>query len=102
IDIESILGTKVSRNELAGRLLNELFNAIELFEAGGLSPFLSEWLSLDYLKGKMVTLTWGGRDSITGKAAGIDAQGALLIEQSGCVRPYHSGEVSVRVAPQRV
>lgn len=95
VDLDSVLGTRTERNALLARLLDELFGAVAEFEVYGLEPFLAEWRSADLLAGREVAIHLPDR-SETGRALGVDAQGALLVESGGTRRSFTAGEVSVR------
>ena len=95
IGLESGLGRRVSRNELAGRIINHLLAAIQEFELDGLTPFLEEWKAHDCYAGKEVMLHLPEGD-IRGVVRGVDNTGALLLAQAGEVRRFHSGEISMR------
>ncbi len=97
IDLESLLGRAVGRNELAGKLINHLMSAIQEFESDGLTPFLSEWQTHDSYAGKEVILNLP-EGNIQGMVRGVDNTGALLLAQAGEVRRFHSGEISMRRA----
>jgi BirA family biotin operon repressor/biotin-[acetyl-CoA-carboxylase] ligase len=75
-------GVVIDRNTLAVRLINELRAALQSFEQEGLSPWLSRWKKLDNFIDRPVKLIIGERE-IFGISRGIDAQGALLLEQDG-------------------
>jgi len=87
----------VSRNRLASVLLDELVAGLTGFEADGLASCLRHWQQHDALYGRPVELKVPGRP-VRGIARGVDATGALLIENSdGGQQRFMAGEVSVRV-----
>ncbi|QOV69070.1 bifunctional biotin--[acetyl-CoA-carboxylase] ligase/biotin operon repressor BirA [Citrobacter sp. BDA59-3] len=90
-------GVVIDRNTLAVRLINELRVALQSFEQEGLSPWLSRWKKLDNFIDRPVKLIIGERE-IFGISRGIDAQGALLLEQDGVIKPWMGGEISLRSA----
>lgn len=90
-------GIAIDRNTLAVRLINELRAALELFEQEGLTPYLSRWEKLDNFINRPVKLIIGDKE-IVGISRGIDAQGALLLEQDGAVKAWMGGEISLRSA----
>jgi BirA family biotin operon repressor/biotin-[acetyl-CoA-carboxylase] ligase len=94
-DARTAAGAPVSRNRLAAGVLHRLCSALDRFQAGGLVAFMDEWRARDALRDRAVTveLESGGRHGI---ARGVDAGGALLVEENGVLRAYHSGDVSVR------
>ena len=85
----------VQRNRLTAELILRLRACLQQFEASGLAPFVERWNRLDIYRDQPVRLLLGERE-ITGIARGIDAQGALLLEQEGDVTPYIGGEISLR------
>lgn len=95
VDLQSILGRNLDRNQLAGLILSELLDAIDQFQHLGLSPFLAEWRSRDVCRDQLVELHFPDRVQ-QGIARGIDSDGALLLESEGVVKAYHAGEVSLR------
>ncbi|APG20811.1 biotin--[acetyl-CoA-carboxylase] synthetase [Kosakonia radicincitans] len=90
-------GVRIDRNMLAIRLVTELRTALKCFEQEGLAPFLSRWEKLDNFINRPVKLIIGERE-IVGISRGIDAQGALLLEQDGVIKPWVGGEISLRSA----
>lgn len=90
-------GIKIDRNMLAVRLIKELRTALELFEQEGLAPYLARWEKLDNFIHRPVKLLIGDKE-IVGISRGINAQGALLLEQDGEIRAWMGGEISLRSA----
>ena len=90
-------GINIDRNTLAARLIRELRAALVLFEHEGLAPYLSRWKRLDNFIDRPVKLIIGDKE-IFGISRGIDAQGALLLEQNGEIKPWMGGEISLRSA----
>lgn len=90
-------GISIDRNTLAVRLIKELRDALRLFEHEGLTPYLSRWEKLDNFINRPVKLIIGDKE-IVGISRGIDAQGALLLEQDGIIKPWVGGEISLRSA----
>ena len=72
-------------------------SSLTLFEQEGLVPFLSRWEKLDNFINRPVKLLIGDKE-IYGTSRGIDAQGALLLEQDGVIKPWMGGEISLRSA----
>lgn len=90
-------GITIDRNTLAARMIGELRSALRIFEQEGLTPFLSRWEKLDNFIHRPVKLIIGDKE-IYGISRGIDAQGALLLEQDGIIKPWVGGEISLRSA----
>jgi BirA family biotin operon repressor/biotin-[acetyl-CoA-carboxylase] ligase len=97
-DLHSELGpgqAAVSRNELVSWLLNELLNAIGVFETFGFEVFRSAWAERDVLSGNSIVLDYNDRQ-VPGCAVGVDKDGGLLLQTANDgVRVFHSGEVSI-------
>ncbi|WP_457998814.1 bifunctional biotin--[acetyl-CoA-carboxylase] ligase/biotin operon repressor BirA [Klebsiella michiganensis] len=90
-------GISIDRNTLAACLIKELRAGFKLFENEALAPYLTRWEKLDNFINRPVKLIIGDKE-IFGISRGIDAQGALLLEQDGVVKPWIGGEISLRSA----
>ena len=90
-------GISIDRNQLAACLIKELRAGFKLFENEGLAPYLGRWEKLDNFINRPVKLIIGDKE-IVGISRGIDAQGALLLEQDGVIKPWIGGEISLRSA----
>ena len=86
----------VSRNVLAGALLDELLSMLGQFEREGFAPFRDAWIGLDALRDRPARV-FAGDDAISGTARGVDQDGALLLESGGRIHRFVSGEVSLRL-----
>lgn len=108
VDLEKMLGTSggqvtsgaqgVDRNQLLATLLGELNRVLLEFERAGFQPFREDWQRRHVHQGCAVRLTPPGGVSVSGVARGVGADGALLLETARGVRPFHSGDVSLRAA----
>ncbi len=96
VDIESITGHAVDRNRLLAGLLGEFNRVLLQFERAGFQPFRDDWQRRHVHQGCEVQLTLHGGVRETGVARGVGADGSLLLETARGVRPFHSGDVSVR------
>ncbi|MDD5412732.1 MAG: bifunctional biotin--[acetyl-CoA-carboxylase] ligase/biotin operon repressor BirA [Methylobacter sp.] len=94
-DLSKITGeNKLSRNKLAGTLLNHLLPVIAEYEGVGIKAYLDEWRDYDCLKGEAATL-FIAQQQFEGIVQGIDDNGMLLIKRvDGNVQTFASGEVS--------
>lgn len=90
-------GAPVARNRLAGLLIDELLEMLVQFERHGFAPFRAAWIALDALKDRPARLTPGAR-ALSGRARGVDEDGALIIEADDGRHRVLSGEVSLRPA----
>jgi BirA family biotin operon repressor/biotin-[acetyl-CoA-carboxylase] ligase len=88
-------GAGISRNRLAGMLIQHLLEMLQGFAEYGLAPLVPEWNRHDVYLGRRVVLRSGNKE-ITGIHHGISPDGALLLEHGTGVRAYHAGEVSLR------
>lgn len=84
---------EVSRNALAGGLLAELLDASAHFQREGFASFHTEWNRLDAIAGQRVTLHRGD-DKLYGTAMGVNAQGALRLNNGTKVCEFTAGEVT--------
>ena len=94
LDLASF-GTPPSRNALAAALIAELSAALMEYGARGFAAFAQDWQAADALAGRSVAVLLGG-GILEGRARGVGADGALLLEADGNLRRIVSGEVSVR------
>lgn len=93
--LREILGESLDRNELCANLLNNLFAYLRKFEEHGFAYFADEWMRVDCLAQKTITLK-NIQTKITGKMVGINAQGHLLLQLAdGSVRAFSSGDTSI-------
>lgn len=97
IDVTSAAQRAISRNELAGGLIECCIRGLLEFEQEGLRPFIDEWKHADALRGRLVSVQ-AGEESTRGIARGIDVGGALLVETPHGLKKFYSGEVTVRPA----
>lgn len=95
-DLSELLGTSVSRNHLAGRLIEHLLDVMATFEHAGLQAFMDEWQRYDLVAGRDVQLLLPN-GVVWGQARGIDPSGALMVCAGGQARRFASGEVSLRI-----
>jgi BirA family biotin operon repressor/biotin-[acetyl-CoA-carboxylase] ligase len=95
-DLHALLGDQSpGRNRLAAALVVALARALPRFEREGFADFRDAWSTLDLFRDREVVLEGGARP-VHGRAAGIDTDGALLIEQGGTLTRHLSGDVSLR------
>jgi len=92
--LDELLPEPVSRNRAASTLIAAIAVAMSEFQKEGFAPFMSRWQQWDVMADKCVTLQQA-QGVIEGRARGIDAMGALLIEREGTMSRYLSGDVSL-------
>lgn len=97
VNLSALPGGDVSRNVLAGTLIDRLVEACEIFASEGVAPYLERWRAFDAFHGKPVRLDSNGR-AREGVYAGIAANGALILESDEGRSEHHAGEVSLRAS----
>jgi BirA family biotin operon repressor/biotin-[acetyl-CoA-carboxylase] ligase len=85
----------ISRNGVAGLLIDEILAAVELFARDGFAPFRPEWDRLDVLRGRTICVQAPDGEQ-RGRAAGLGPQGGLLLECAGVVSEHLAGEATLR------
>ena len=100
-DLASIAGRKappIDRNRLLAALLTELAFALDLYAREGFAPFAAEWQHRHAYQGKAVRLLLPDGATVSGKVAGVDASGALVLADGPRRARFLSGEISLRRA----
>ena len=87
------------RNRLAAAIVAGCIDTLRRWDAEGFEPLRGEWAALDRLRGLEIVVQ-GARTRRLGIARGIDADGALLVDDGVHVHRCAAGEVSVRTAGQ--
>ena len=88
-------GDKQIRNDIIARELNYFEYYYKKFLEGGLCAILDEYKENCVTIGRDVTVIYK-KENVTGKAADIDENGALVVETADGTIRVTSGEVSVR------
>lgn len=96
--LDSIMPYPSSRNLLLANLLNALAAMLDEFGHTGFAGFAEEWRARNAHDGQLVSIHAEGAPPIEGRCAGVDADGALLLETATGVRRIVSGDVSLRKA----
>lgn len=94
-NLETIINTKVDRNQFTALVINSLFDVLNDVPDNQ-EELLQEWQEMDVLKGKDVDLHLADK-VIQGKALGINQDGALKVLYENKEHIFHSGEVSIRL-----
>jgi BirA family biotin operon repressor/biotin-[acetyl-CoA-carboxylase] ligase len=93
--INRITNETVSRNIIAGVLLDSLISNLMQFSKFGLEKFIEEWEKLDCLAGNLTKIVTA-KKTLTGIAKGISEQGGLLLEiKNGDIITVNSGDASL-------
>jgi len=92
-DLKSICQRLPSHDEVAAMLISHMLQAFADFDANGLASIDERWAQHDWLFDRELVVD-SGREMISGTGAGIDSDGALLIntDESG-MRRITSGSV---------
>ena len=88
-------GGSKDRNQLASLLIDSLQRDLALWDRAGFDALRARWDAHDVLRGRIVRLS-GGEAAIEGRSAGVDHDGALLLQTGDGMRTIHAGEISVR------
>jgi len=100
-DLATVAGRKapaIDRNRLFARLLGELAEVLARYAREGFAPFAAEWQHRHAYQGKVVRLLLPDGATVTGKVAGVDASGALVLADGPRRARFLSGEITLRRA----
>jgi BirA family biotin operon repressor/biotin-[acetyl-CoA-carboxylase] ligase len=86
----------LDRNRLLGFILAELCSLLERYAQDGFAPFVAEWQRRHALQKKPVRVLLPDGSVAAGQVVGVDASGALVLDQQGRRVRFVSGEVSLR------
>ncbi|MBQ1784840.1 MAG: bifunctional biotin--[Gammaproteobacteria bacterium] len=96
VDLTTVLGRRPERNRVAATLVSVLRAELGRFECEGLGPRLPQWRQHDAFGQQPVRLLLGPQRVVSGIVAGIDHQGALLLQTDSGIERFLGGEVSLR------
>jgi BirA family biotin operon repressor/biotin-[acetyl-CoA-carboxylase] ligase len=100
-DLTSVAGrgaAPIDRNRLLARLVAELATTLGRYAKEGFPPFAAEWQHRHAYQGKPVKLLLPDGAAVTGKVAGVDASGALVLADGPRRARFLAGEISLRRA----
>jgi BirA family transcriptional regulator, biotin operon repressor / biotin---[acetyl-CoA-carboxylase] ligase len=86
----------MDRNRLLAFILAELCALLERYARDGFAPFVAEWQRRHALQKKPVRVLLPDGSVAAGDVVGVDASGALVLDQRGRRIRFVSGEVSLR------
>jgi BirA family biotin operon repressor/biotin-[acetyl-CoA-carboxylase] ligase len=86
----------LDRNRLLAFILAELCALLERYSRDGFAPFVAEWQRRHSLQKKPVRVLLPDGSVAAGDVVGVDASGALVLDQRGRRIRFVSGEVSLR------
>jgi len=79
VDLQTIAKALPAREVIGAALIGALYAASATFDAQGFAAFAPSWKRYDWLLGRHIVVEQSDRD-IAGIAAGVDAEGALLVD----------------------
>jgi BirA family transcriptional regulator, biotin operon repressor / biotin---[acetyl-CoA-carboxylase] ligase len=88
-------GGSLDRNLLLARLLDELGATLEAYAAAGFGPLRAAWQRRHALQGQSVRIQLPDGGTARGRVVGVDADGALVLDDAGRRLRFVSGEVSL-------
>lgn len=92
VDLRQIADPVPGREMLAGALINSLCDTFPRFARHGLEDFLDQWQQHDWLLDREITVDMPDRQ-VTGRSAGVDADGALLVATPAGTSRIISGSI---------
>lgn len=96
-DLTSIARAReVDRNVLLAGIAAELTKLLERYAREGFAPFMAEWQRRHALHRKPVRVVLPDGSSARGDVVGVDADGALVLDDGRHRRRFVTGEVSLR------
>jgi BirA family biotin operon repressor/biotin-[acetyl-CoA-carboxylase] ligase len=97
-DLATLAAAPIDRNRLLASVVVELTSLLEHYARDGFAPFMIEWQRRHALQKKPVQVLLPDGGIARGDVVGVDAQGALVIDQRGRRLRFITGEVSLRRA----
>ena len=95
-DVATLCAQAPQRNRLLAATLLELAQVLQQFAGEGFAPLRQEWMARHAHQGRPVTLSSADGGTVSGRAAGVAEDGALLLETACGVERFVSGELSLR------
>jgi BirA family biotin operon repressor/biotin-[acetyl-CoA-carboxylase] ligase len=92
-DLTTVIKAPVERNALAASVINTIVGGLVEYHRQGLSYWLEPWRARDFLLGRSVTVD--NPLPLTGTAAGVNDEGALMIHAATGQCVVAGGEVSI-------
>ena len=83
--LREALGRPIDRNAFAASVLNQLEKWLGLYRSAGAVAVVGAWRKRDVLAGRLVSVQ-SGEESFTGRVAGIDPNGFLLVDDAAGAR----------------
>ncbi len=94
IALEHLDGAPADRNGLASAVTDEVAGVFTGYEENGFKAYADLWRRADWLRGRIVSVETPA-SRVTGEAAGVSDDGALLLETNDGVMPVSAGTVTI-------
>lgn len=94
VDLKSVKKDTPGRELLAGTLIEHLYWTFRKFDELGLAGFVDDWKQHDWLRDREITVDMPDK-KVTGIAAGIDDDGALLVDNKSGRSRVISGSIII-------
>ncbi|PLK27741.1 biotin--[acetyl-CoA-carboxylase] ligase [Novosphingobium sp. TH158] len=92
----STFGPAPDRDLFASALADAFARDLDRWRTYGLGPIVTRWCAAAHPEGTILSVGEDGEAGVTGKFAGLDDQGALLLAlPDGTTRTIHAGEVRI-------
>jgi BirA family biotin operon repressor/biotin-[acetyl-CoA-carboxylase] ligase len=92
VALEDLVDEVPSRDLLAGTMIEVLFRTMARFESHGFADFAGDWQRYDWLRGREVKVEMPDK-RLTGIAAGVDVDGALIVDTGAMQQRVVSGSI---------
>lgn len=92
VDVSRICETAPAREAIAAAIINELQGVMRKFAALGFVGFVDAWMQHDWLSQREIIVDMPDQQ-ISGKAAGVDKDGALLVDTGRAKTRVVSGSI---------
>jgi BirA family biotin operon repressor/biotin-[acetyl-CoA-carboxylase] ligase len=79
------------------KLITSLEQYLHDFDLKGFSSYQEQWQLWDAYQDQAVCISGASKEPIYGIAKGVNASGALLLQQDNNIIAIHAGDVSLRV-----
>ena len=83
------------RNQLAGKIIQNMIKTIEIFQYRGLSDFIPLWNQYDALANQTITMI-NGNYQFTALSCGINEQGELRYMRNNTIKTLSNSHISIR------
>ncbi len=93
------VGKLPGRNSVIAILAIEVLRAYSRYEQQGFTAFRAQWEKYDACFNHNIAVLAADGQVIDGIARGVADNGALNVETASGLRPFYSGEISVRLQP---